>query len=118
MPRKTFRCPKCGRTFSMAGHLGRHMSAIHGRSMSGGAKRGPKPGARKGKRGAAKGKAAGKTVSDSWAHLVAKVGEYGQELEAQFSALGKRVQAARHAFEMLRGHAANGRRKRRRRRSK
>ena len=25
-----FKCPKCDRTFSMPGHLGRHMSAIHG----------------------------------------------------------------------------------------
>jgi len=25
-----FKCPKCDRTFSMAPHLGRHMSAIHG----------------------------------------------------------------------------------------
>ncbi len=31
MPRKTFKCPKCDRSFSMAGHLGRHMSASHGR---------------------------------------------------------------------------------------
>ncbi len=31
MPRKTFKCPKCDRSFSMAGHLGRHVSATHGR---------------------------------------------------------------------------------------
>ena len=31
MPKKTFKCPKCDRTFSMAGHLGRHMTATHGR---------------------------------------------------------------------------------------
>ena len=30
MPRKTFKCPKCDRSFSMAGHLGRHLSATHG----------------------------------------------------------------------------------------
>ena len=30
MPRKTFKCPKCDRSFSMAGHLGRHMGATHG----------------------------------------------------------------------------------------
>ena len=28
MPKK-FKCSKCDRSFSMAGHLGRHMSAIH-----------------------------------------------------------------------------------------
>ncbi len=31
MPKKTFKCPKCDRSFSMAGHLGRHLSASHGR---------------------------------------------------------------------------------------
>ena len=30
MPKKTFKCSKCDRSFSMAGHLGRHMSATHG----------------------------------------------------------------------------------------
>lgn len=30
MPRKKFKCPKCDRSFSMPGHLGRHMSATHG----------------------------------------------------------------------------------------
>lgn len=31
MPKKTFKCPKCDRSFSMAGHLGRHVTATHGR---------------------------------------------------------------------------------------
>ncbi len=31
MPKKTFKCSKCDRSFKMAGHLGRHMSATHGR---------------------------------------------------------------------------------------
>ncbi len=31
MRKKTFKCSKCDRSFSMAGHLGRHMSASHGR---------------------------------------------------------------------------------------
>lgn len=31
MPKaKSLRCAKCGRTFSMPGHLGRHMAAMHG----------------------------------------------------------------------------------------
>ena len=30
MPKETFKCPKCDRSFSMAGHLGRHLSATHG----------------------------------------------------------------------------------------
>ena len=31
MPKKTFKCSKCDRSFSMAGHLGRHMNTTHGR---------------------------------------------------------------------------------------
>ena len=30
MPKKTFKCSKCDRSFSMAGHLGRHVSVTHG----------------------------------------------------------------------------------------
>ena len=30
MAQGTYKCSQCSRTFSMAGHLGRHMSAIHG----------------------------------------------------------------------------------------
>ena len=30
MPKKTFRCSKCDRSFKMAGHLARHLSATHG----------------------------------------------------------------------------------------
>ena len=30
MPRRPVLCPKCGRKFAMALHLGRHMSATHG----------------------------------------------------------------------------------------
>ncbi len=30
MPKKTFKCSKCDRSFKMAGHLARHLSATHG----------------------------------------------------------------------------------------
>ena len=30
MPKKTFKCTKCDRSFKMAGHLARHQSATHG----------------------------------------------------------------------------------------
>ena len=58
MDQGTFKCPKCSRTFGMAGHLGRHMSAIHGVKKPNAA---PKAkGKRKG-RGKAKGKVARKS---------------------------------------------------------
>ncbi len=31
MPKKTFKCSKCDRSFKMAGHLARHESATHGK---------------------------------------------------------------------------------------
>ena len=30
MPRKTFKCKKCDKTFKMAAHLARHASSAHG----------------------------------------------------------------------------------------
>ena len=36
MPRKkaaTFRCERCGKKFTMAMHLGRHMTTIHGKAL-------------------------------------------------------------------------------------
>ena len=35
MAKGTFRCPKCDRSFSMAAHLARHTSAIHGARAGG-----------------------------------------------------------------------------------
>ena len=31
MPKKTFKCSKCDRSFKMAGHLARHLSATDGK---------------------------------------------------------------------------------------
>ncbi len=31
MPKKLFKCSKCDRSFKMAGHLARHLSATHGK---------------------------------------------------------------------------------------
>ncbi len=35
MPKKTFECSKCDRSFKMAGHLARHLSATHGAKKKG-----------------------------------------------------------------------------------
>ena len=34
MPRKKLKCPKCDRSFKMAGHLARHLSATHGKKTT------------------------------------------------------------------------------------
>ncbi len=63
MPRRKskFTCPKCGQSFGLAMHLGRHLSAIHGqvRAKSRKGVRGPKPGRRGGRRGRPVGRPAG-----------------------------------------------------------
>lgn len=33
---KSFKCPKCSRTFGMAAHLGRHLSTMHGAASKAG----------------------------------------------------------------------------------
>ena len=57
MPRKKagkFKCEKCGKTFGMAMHLGRHLATIHGRIPKAAkpkkAKKAARTGARKGRR--------------------------------------------------------------------
>ena len=49
MPKKKFKCSRCDRSFSMAGHLGRHMSTIHASGRAKAAKKGGR-----GRRGKAK----------------------------------------------------------------
>ncbi|HRY71402.1 MAG TPA: C2H2-type zinc finger protein [Phycisphaerae bacterium] len=43
------RCSKCGKTFKMAMHLGRHMKTIHGQAKRLKAKKGRKAAARRGR---------------------------------------------------------------------
>jgi hypothetical protein len=106
MPRKPLRCGRCGRTFSRPAHLARHMSATHGRAKASRVARA------KSRRG---GPRAGAGKRDALAQLRKRLAAYAEELEAQFSALGRRVQSARAALRAL-GSSANGRRRRRRRR--
>ncbi len=42
MPKKTFECSKCDRSFKMAGHLARHLSATHGKKTKKAKRRGKK----------------------------------------------------------------------------
>ena len=50
MPKKTFKCSKCDRSFKMAGHLARHLSATHGKKT----KKKTKTAKRRGKKRTAK----------------------------------------------------------------
>ena len=49
--RRSLKCPECDRKFSMAGHLGRHMSAMHGVGGTKAKKKTTRRGKRHGKRG-------------------------------------------------------------------
>ena len=57
---KRINCPKCDRKFSMAAHLGRHMSTVHGSA---------KPKARKPRRGRKPGRRPGRAASKGTAGL-------------------------------------------------
>jgi uncharacterized C2H2 Zn-finger protein len=79
--RKSFKCPKCDRTFRMAPHLGRHMATTHGSRL----KRGGAPrAARTQSRAAARGPAGLLGDVHTWrAELAARQAE----LETQVAAL-------------------------------
>jgi len=98
MAKRTFRCARCGRGFSMAAHLARHQSAVHGMGSRrrrgrppGGARRGPgRP--RKSGAPAAGGEAATRIVSEMSAyreHLVAQ----RESIEAQLSGIENAMSA-------------------------
>lgn len=61
MPRKKagFKCPKCGQSFGLAMHLGRHMSAKHGQAPTGAGKRAKAKKRRAGRKGRRVGRPAG-----------------------------------------------------------
>ncbi len=56
MPRKTYKCDKCDRKFSMAGHLAWHMQSAHGRKKKASAKKSKRRPMKKGRKKAKKAK--------------------------------------------------------------
>ena len=91
--RKSFKCPKCGRTFGMAAHLGRHMSTMH---------------APKGKR-TAPAPTKRRPAMTSWAPfgghrpILDRLGACRDELAAQRAALDAQVAALDQAITALGG---------------
>jgi len=95
--RKSFQCPKCKRTFSMAAHLGRHRATIHG----------PKT-ARKQTRhfpASAKAKARWRVPAGAPARLLGDVRAWRGELAAQQAQRAVQLAALDRLLETLRGTA-------------
>lgn len=93
MAQGTYKCSKCSRTFSMAGHLGRHMSAIHGVKKP---QAPPKAKGKKKGRGKAKGKAARKSGSGRPSGLSTRVGLRSMTLDQLSELIVEARAEARH----------------------
>ncbi len=102
-----FKCTKCGRVFTMAAHLGRHMKTIHGQQAA-------KPAARVAKatpRGRRKVVRNGRIVRPAPAaasddQILSQMLGYRNELLAQRAQLDGRIEALDRAIAMLGGSAA------------
>ena len=111
---KRLKCPKCKRTFSMAAHLARHVSAIHGKKAS---KKLAKKKSRKGKRRVGRPKGVAKKVGRpksrvakrrkvagrGAAQLRSRTQAYRRELLAKRGALDSQLKGVDRAIRALRG---------------
>lgn len=97
MARKTLKCRRCKRTFSMPAHLARHMSAAHGRVKSTKAR---KKRARRGNRKTSV-RMAPEVLSEGRARVFAAMEVHLRELEAEALSLTGRLQAASAAARAL-----------------
>jgi len=97
MARKTLKCRRCKRTFSMPAHLARHMRATHGRKKTRKAAKGA------GRLGERKGmaRATQPVPTDAISRLIGSMKGYCRELEAESIALAARTRAATAALRAL-----------------
>ncbi|HUU85253.1 MAG TPA: C2H2-type zinc finger protein [Phycisphaerae bacterium] len=99
MAKRGIKCPKCGRAFSMAAHLGRHLSTIHAaqsgrktaRTKAGGRKT-PGP--------------AGRTPAGGTGALLRQLQSHQTGLSAQQAALETEIAAVDQAIQAMSGTGA------------
>ncbi len=113
MPRTTFKCSKCGRTFSMRAHLARHSSAIHGVTVGRAriAARGRTVKRRVGRPKGSRSRIVARpkknvrrraqSVGDASARLIGEMHAYHGNLLAQRSSLDGRIDALTNAMKAL-----------------
>ena len=101
MPRKTLKCPKCDRRFSMPAHLARHMSATHGPKKK--KVRRPKRRKRKVARTRAVRRRGRKPMVGSAARAARELRAYRRELTARRDALDKEIAVVEKAIKAVRG---------------
>ncbi len=100
MPRKKFKCSKCDRSFSMAGHLARHTNAMHtrkGKKTVAKSKRG------KGKRKVGRPKGSKSRVRASGAASSMAAVSILAQLKAYQAQLENELKAVRGAISALKG---------------
>jgi len=104
MPKSTFRCARCGRTFSMAAHLARHQSAAHG---VGGRKKSRPANGRKKRRGRPPGRRsaaqAGGMGGEMTSRIISDMSSYLQDLNARREAISEQIAGIENAMNMLGG---------------
>jgi uncharacterized C2H2 Zn-finger protein len=88
MARKTLKCSRCGRRFSMAAHLARHMSASHGRK-------------KKARRAKAKRRVGRPLVSGSASGALRELKVYFRKLTAHRDAVNTQIAAVERALDAI-----------------
>lgn len=120
MARKTFKCPKCDRTFSMAAHLARHANTIHASGR--GRKRTGRPGKKRkaARLGRPPGRAVGSRRSaakDGALRLLDGMRAYHGKLVAQRADLDSQIAGIEAAVGAMGGSTSRVARGRRRRKA-
>ncbi|NLW34434.1 MAG: hypothetical protein GXY80_02975 [Syntrophorhabdus aromaticivorans] len=94
---KTLKCSKCDRTFSMPGHLGRHMVAMHGATP----KTKPAKKGKIGRRGRPRGKRPGrpKGISKKMGLANMTIDQLAQLIDAAKDEAQRRIGQLQRAFE-------------------
>ena len=100
MPKKKFKCSKCDRSFSMAGHLARHFNAMHTRK---GKKKVAKRKRGKGKRKVGRPKGSKSRVRAVGAASATRAASILAQLKTYQTHLEKEMKAVRGAISALRG---------------
>ena len=95
--RKSLKCLKCGRRFSMSAHLARHMNSVHGRK-----RRSTQAESGRGRGRATRSAArSGVAVSDRAADLVSRMQDYHAKLLARRDAIEAEIAAISEAIDAM-----------------
>ncbi|MBI4718421.1 MAG: C2H2-type zinc finger protein [Planctomycetes bacterium] len=108
MPSGRFNCQQCGRSFSMAAHLGRHMKTIHGKQMaraSAPKRKVGRPKGSKNRRSLGGAPWAGLAAGNGASQVLSAMQAYQQQLASERMALDAKMAAINTALATMGGTA-------------